>query len=186
MKKIILLFITIAMVGIWISIDKKMFFYGRNIFNYNLLPQKIYPEFRHDFEGGFTIFDKYGFSLLARGFPLANGVKENVKNIIEYGYNDKSILVSVETEKNKTRYVQITSDQKSRTGLFIKVFKEKTGKKKYDKYKWINIEKSTPYFLERSHNLLQPLLIMLFLYWIFFIFLKLFRLLKDFTNKARS
>ena len=183
MKKIILLFITITMIVIWIYIDKRMFFYGKNIFNYDLLPQQIYPEFRHDFEGAFSIRDKYGFSLLARGFPLANGVEENVKNILKYGYNNKSILVFLETEKNKKKYIQITGNQENRSGLDIDVLTEKTGNKKYYKYKWINIEKGTPYFLERIHSIFQPLLVILLLYWIFFIFLKLFRLLKYFINK---
>jgi len=184
MKKIILLVITIAIVGIWITLDRKIFFYGRNIFTYHLLPKNIYPEFRPEFEGGFAIRDEYGFSLLARSFPLsnklANKIDENVNNILEYGYNTQSILVLLETEKNKKRYVQISSNPKSRAGLDREVFNKKTGNQKRDKYKWVNIEKGVPYYLERSHSLLQLVLFILFVYWIFFIFSKLYQAIKYF------
>jgi len=173
MKKIILLFITVSIVGIWFFIDRKMFFYGENIISHQLLPEGIYPESRYDFENGFTIHDKYGFSLLAKGFPLSNNSKENVKDILEYGYNKVSILTLIKTETNKTMYVQIKSNKKSRTNLDIDVFTEKIGNKKRDKYKWINIHKGVPYPLERLHTLLVPLLIILFLSWIFILLILL-------------
>lgn len=166
MKKIF--FTTILIVVIiasWLYTDKQLFYYGQNKLDYKSLPMGIYPEFKHDFEGGTVIRDQYGFSLLAHGFPIPYSSSIKIQKLIKYGYNSKSILVLLELETGTKKYVLISKDKTTRTGIKIKTL-SKIGNIKQN-YQWVNFQKSSPYIIERVHTLIEPVFFILILYWIF-------------------
>lgn len=95
-NKLITVILIIAVGTIYLGLDRSLFPYGESNFTfYRLLPMKIKPENRPDFEGGFTIWDEHGMSLVSKGSRYWQVDSIQIDKIISYGYNDDLLVARI-------------------------------------------------------------------------------------------
>lgn len=112
-KRIVYTLIFVLLVGFcWLRIDKNLGYIGRSIVQYdNVLPFNIHPVFRYTFEGGFSLEDAQGMSIVSSGTEfVVMGDKNIVKCINRYGFYDNYIIVEVQTTKQSIKYLEILPD----------------------------------------------------------------------------
>ncbi len=142
-NKIIVISILI-LVTLYFVLDRQLFYYGKNDIDiYKSLPLKIKPENRLDFEGGFSLEDEYGFSLISKGECqyVHSEIKLNVKEIINYGYNDETLIVFIEDESGSKYFIEFlkNNDIHSKQDISVNIQNESTSID-LEKFKWIEIK----------------------------------------------
>lgn len=137
-----------------IKLDKKLYYYGKNIFSFhNPLPLNIKPVFRYDFEGGFALEDEHGFYIISQGkHQYMNSKMEfSIKEIIKYGFTDEKLIALIEDIKGEKYYIECLNngDKHSKQDMIINVLDEITSIH-LEEYKWIKIEHLDKIELHRS------------------------------------
>ncbi len=111
--KIILIAIVILFASFF-YIDYKLTFYGKNYFNiYNTLPCEIKIEWRSDADGGFMVFDKYGFNIISENY-------DNVKNVIAYFYNKNGLIFKVNDNNGNEQLFTYNKDNSIKAGYRLR------------------------------------------------------------------
>lgn len=137
----ILLAIILIMGVVYFVLDRQLFYYGKSDFNfYGLLPLKINPEYRYDFEGGFVIWDEHGMSLVGKGVKYWNSDIE-VDKIIGYGFTDEKLIVQVADTAGNKYYIEFSSNKnpQSKQDIIVNVWGE-AEKPTLKDCKWIKIK----------------------------------------------
>ncbi|WP_408030143.1 hypothetical protein [Tenacibaculum xiamenense] len=112
--KIILLLILLFLTSAYLTLDKHLYFYGKNDIDvYNFLPFKIKPDFKTqfiidetlNFEKNFRLRDEHGFSIVAPKMVYIVDKKVEVSKIIKYCFNEKNIFVVIRDFQEKLKYI---------------------------------------------------------------------------------
>jgi len=112
MKKIIALLISV--IGFFYC-DISLIKYGNSLLKLGpSAPLDVQLEYRSDFEGGFTIYDKYGLSLVGEGVEYWENDLE-VAEIVKYCFDNKDLIVEVLDASNRKRYLQFRSGNEKTT-----------------------------------------------------------------------
>lgn len=166
-----ILFALLLILGVtYFVIDRHLSYYGKSDFDvYNLLPLKVNPEYRNEFEGGFTLWDAYGFSLVGKGVKFRNSDIE-VNEVVKYGFDDERLVVLVEGVGGSRYFVGFkkNEDAQSKQDLDVNIWD--TGKSfSSDDYKWIQIQNNDKLIrtMELLRNYVMFVAIALFLFLIF-------------------
>jgi len=109
--------------------DKKLFYYGKNDLSiYHALPLGIQPEFRHDFDGGFVLWDKYGFALsgnMVSVGEIGDSIFQYhiIKGIIKYGYDKNNLVTLIKDTAGNYCYIEYfeNTEEKSKNYISMKV-----------------------------------------------------------------
>lgn len=137
----ILLLITLIFGVAYFMLDRQLYFYGKNDFNfYNLLPLNIVPEDRPDFEGGFVLWDKYGISLVGKGVKYWNS-DIKVGEIVKYSFNNQKLVAHIEDTTGNSYYIELSpnDNQLIKRDINVKVWNSDEVLKSED-FKRINIK----------------------------------------------
>lgn len=122
MKKIRILLVLTLISGIaYFALDRQLFYYGKNDFNfYHLLPLDIVPEDRPDFENGFALKDEFGFTIAAKGNIYKYHDKEILINkVLSYCYNSDKVVAKIADKNNKEFYIEFVSNKEKKTNQDI-------------------------------------------------------------------
>ena len=167
MKIISALWVSILIFAvIYFVLDRQMFYYGRSDFDiYSLLPLKVRPEYRPEFEGGFLLWDEYGFSLVGNGVKFRNSNIE-VDDVVKYGFSDERLLVQIKDTKKNKYLVEFkkSKDTQSEHRLRVSIVNSNDDFIS-DNYKWIKIQDDEKYIkrMELFRNYTVFVIIALFL-----------------------
>ena len=117
----ILLVITIISGIAYFILDGLLFYYGRNDFNfYRLLPLDIIPDDKPDFENGFALKDKNGFTIAAKGNIYRFKDKEVHINLVQsYCYNAEKVVAKIIDKNNEDYYVEFVGNTDKQTNQDI-------------------------------------------------------------------
>jgi hypothetical protein len=127
LKLILLVFFVNTALGIaFFTIDYELAYYGKNVFiNNRSLPFGIVPEFRYDFEGGFGLRDKNGFSLGSKNTKYLHNDRYVVTDsLIGYCYNKYNVVLQIIDTVGVNYYISFTEnkDTLSKREISISVF----------------------------------------------------------------
>lgn len=127
LKILLVVFVLNAVLGIaYYSIDKELAYYGKNsLKTHQTLPLKIAPDFRYDFEGGFALRDKYGFTIAAKGNTyLYNGNYITINSVLCYCFDKNKVLVHIIDSIGDEYYVSFSenNDVLSKRQLTVNVY----------------------------------------------------------------
>jgi hypothetical protein len=107
-------------------IDRKLFFYGRNYFNfYKPLPFNTYTDYKEIFNGGFALRDEHGFSI----------IHEDKDTLLRYGYDHNEIITQFKDSTKESYHIKIIGNQNPRQ---LKL--DKNAIIDTENYKWINLQ----------------------------------------------
>jgi hypothetical protein len=166
MKKVNILVILILILGTtFIFLDRQLFYYGKNILNvYHRLPLSIKPEFRNDFEGGFVLRDKYGFSLVNKGICqfVHSDIKFTINEIMRYGFMDDKLVAIVKDSDGHIRYIEFLKniDINSNQDLLVNLY-DNGAFMGDENLNWIDINKDNDR-TERRRNIAGLIMIIVF------------------------
>ena len=112
----ILLLITLIFGVAYFMLDRQLYFYGKNDFNfYNLLPLNIVPEDRPDFENGFAIKDEYGFTIAAKGNTYKfKDTSIIINEVLSYYFNNEKVIARIIDSNDKKYYIEFTSNREKK------------------------------------------------------------------------
>lgn len=95
----------ITFISSYIKYDKQLYYYGRGCaFGQSDLPYHMKPKFETDYPSIFVLLDDDDFELVGRGFRYRR-TDFVIKDFLEYGYNDSSIIVKVTDSLNNIKYL---------------------------------------------------------------------------------
>ncbi len=108
----VFLVITVLIGLTYFGFDRQLFFYGKNDFGfYHLLPLDIILDDRPDFENGFAIKDKYGFTIAAKGNVYKFNDKEVcINRILGYYYSAYKVVAKIVDENNVEYYIEFVGN----------------------------------------------------------------------------
>lgn len=117
----ILLVLTLISGIAYFALDRQLFYYGKNDFDfYQLLPLDIIPEDRPNFENGFALKDEFGFTIAAKGNTYKYHNKEIViENILSYCYNFDKVVAKIADKNNEEFYIEFVSNKEKKTSQGI-------------------------------------------------------------------
>ena len=122
----VLLVITIFSAIAYFVLDGYLFYYGKSDFNfYSRLPLDIIPDDRPDFENGFALKDKYGFTIAAKGNTYRIYDKEVHINMVQsYCYNTEKVVAIIVDEKNEEYYIEFVGniDKKTNQDIIARIW----------------------------------------------------------------
>lgn len=122
MKTIRILLVVTIFSGIaYFVLDGQLFYYGKNDFNfYRLLPLDIIPDDRPDFENGFALKDKYGFTIAAKGNTYKFNDKEvHINEVQSYCYNTEKVVAKIIDKNNEEYYIEFVGNTDKKTNQDI-------------------------------------------------------------------
>lgn len=173
---ILLLLLLMILIGfLFFSVDKKLFYYGKNDLSiYKSLPMDMKPRYRYDFEGGFALEDKYNFGLISQGkcqYANSNSnVVLDIKSILKYGFNQDSLIALVEDQDKTQYYVLCTPNHlpSIKQDIIVDVLKQDSFTNQYTGFIWIDLSQKTSN-LEFFRNIIVIFSVLIVLLFIFFI-----------------
>lgn len=140
-----IIFGVLVVIGVcFFVLDRHLYYFGKSDFGfYALLPLNIKPEYKPDFEGGFALYDAYGFSIAGRGVKF-RGSQAEVREVVRYGFNDETVIVLVEDITGKRYFAEFTKSEGSQSeqDLDVHIWGEDKNFSSND-YKWIEIQAGT-------------------------------------------
>jgi len=133
---ILLLLITISF------IDNKLYFVGRSLINFKYLPLNLKTTYWDSDYGiipnGFRLEDEFGFMVLEKGGIInLNEESITISNIIEYTFDEKTIIFKVQNDKEEVKYIEIKKNENQYGSLFL--FKISNSNNNFKK-KWYKSE----------------------------------------------
>jgi hypothetical protein len=145
LKGLIILILLAISTTIYIVSDSKLYYYGISDFNIEdkTLPLKLKPDFWSSDVSypiiGFAITDELNMLVIGKGkkWHQNNKVIET-KEIVKYGFDNKSLVAFIEATDNKFYYVEYAknTDSTSKRELLYTVFPRID----LEKYKWIDVK----------------------------------------------
>lgn len=140
--------VSILLLGtVYFIADKKLYYYGKNDLHiYHTLPLGIQPEFRNNFDGGFVLWDKYGFALsgnMASVGEIGDSTYQNdiTKNIIKYGYNQESLVALIEDTVGNYYYIEYIKNVKINPKNYVSIKVKKTDEHlDFKVNRWIDVK----------------------------------------------
>jgi len=115
MRLIIGLLMSIVLGGVlYLHLDKKLFYYGNHNFKVHQLPFGITPEYRPDFEDGFALRDRYGFTIAAKGntYNFANE-KISIAEVTSYCFDETSLTAHVKDVSSRNYFAKFSGSSNS-------------------------------------------------------------------------
>lgn len=102
-------------------LDEKLFYYGRSDFIiYNSLPMQIIPDNTNDFEYSFTLKDKYGFTIAAKGNSYEfNDTILKIKSVVSYSFNDEILVACILDEFDSLYYIEFKENNSNQSNIEI-------------------------------------------------------------------
>jgi len=179
MRNFFLSVLVIIALGItYFRLDRQLFYYGKNDLEiHSLLPMNIKPVYRPEFEGGFAIEDEYDFGIVFKGSVRYTNSKVdlNIKDILNYCFDEDKIVVSVVDENNINKYVEISpnKDPTIMQNMLIYVWSD-WEKVELKDYKCVAVSDSDR--IEMLHSWIK-------LIFISFCFLLIYRFLRPFWSR---
>ncbi len=122
MKKAIIIALLILVGASYFWFDRNLFYYGESRFSfYRLLPFKIKPENRPEFEKGFVLWDAYEMSLIGNGVRYFDYDSITVDKIISYKFNDTILIAKIIDTKGYEYSFEFTENENKKNGLYLSV-----------------------------------------------------------------
>lgn len=146
-KKILLYLIIVVFIITYFIVDCTLFNYGMSKYNIckNELPMNLTPDFWDSDVGypivGFTIKNKYGIVLIAKGeLFYFNTDTIYVNRILRYGYNNKTLIVVFEDINNNYFYVDYYNNLPNNNGIEFMINRLQVNKLIGEKdYEWVDV-----------------------------------------------
>lgn len=141
----ILILLTLTLAIVYFTLDRQLSYYGKSDLDiYNILPQKINPEFWGYDIGyrGFVLEDAHGFAVVAKEnkFEVDNKTFE-VNEVLRYGFDSSKVIAVVNDTKDKKYFIELAEDRDNPLGqdMMINVLDEANGFNT-ESYKWVEIQ----------------------------------------------
>lgn len=117
--------------------DKELYYSGRSIFNYGILPHNIKPIYKYEFPSEFVL-QRSGEKLIGKGIQYKTS-DFIINKILKYGYNQKEVVAIANDTLRKEFCIILKGKDKNRARdeLEIKVIsKDSIGNK--ENFKWVD------------------------------------------------
>lgn len=166
--------LVIISLSLGVYFDKHLFPYGKNNLDiYSSIPLGIKPEYKPDFEGGFTLRDMHGLSLISKNARYSE-LDIIVADFLKYGFNNDEIVVEVIDKHRNTAHLLFKKNENASSNRDISVsiinYDENIN---IDKYNWVTINENQNFI-----EILRNIVFLIALFLIVFIFSKWIKGLK--------
>ena len=165
----LLTFFLISLVLGFLYFDTELTQYGNSILNINnKLPFNALVKYRSEFEGGITILDSHGVSLVGEGVQYWESDFE-VDEIIRYASTGNALIVEIIDKSKKKHYIIFEENLNSQNSQEIKAKEVDSSQFNTKEYNWVDIKSNEKYIrvisvLRNWLMVLSLLTSMIFLY----------------------
>ncbi|RNC83395.1 MAG: hypothetical protein ED557_11940 [Balneola sp.] len=112
--------LTVILSVLFLLIDRNLFFYGENKFDFYSLPLNFIPESRPSFEGGFVIRDSMGMSIIGTGIRYRQS-DFKVAKFQKYAIHKDTVYAQLEGYDRNIYFIQFSENLNSKTGLEVAI-----------------------------------------------------------------